>query len=500
MPRALFQSPTSLRWQLTVWIGLALGLVVALLVLAIYGLLARNLSRQVDDSLKNRANQVESAIQRRSPFSAGAPLEEVLPNTFASTDIFVQVADIDGEVLGTSDNLDEAMLPITPESLAAIQEGKGAYAKVWFQGERLRTYIAPLTLPEHPISAVQVARSLEPREAALAQLRLLGAVGLLVAVFVAGLVVWLLTGRALSPLEQVIETSEVIGLSSDLSNRVRTGHTVNEVGRLANTLNRMLERLERSDRELREANEKLAASLRAQRRFTADASHELRTPLTTIRGYASLLRQFAQVTPEDRIAAVAQIDHEAERMSRLVEDLLTLARADSGLTLSRERVPLAPLVEDVAEQTRTLDEGRHDLYLHIDEPLEVIGDQDTLRQLLLILMDNAMKYTPDGGRIDLRLGSEEGQASIEVADDGIGISQDALPHIFERFHRAHRDRKVSKGTGLGLAIARWIVGEHGGVIEVRSNDGRGSSFTVRLPLAPPAPSVEQLHPETLTAS
>jgi signal transduction histidine kinase len=489
----------SLRWQLTVWLGLALGLVLVLFTLAVYSLLARTLTRQIDGSLVARAQQVERAIGRESAFTTRQPLEVELPNTFASADTFVQVSSLDGQVLGRSENLEGAMLPITPEALAALREQTGEFGEAEVGGESLRIYSAPLTLPNHPISAIQVARSLEPTQSTLAQLRLLAGSGLLLAMGLAGLIAWVVVGAALRPLEHIIETSEDIGSSSALSRRVKPTHSSSEVGRLATSFDRMLERLEGSDRALRAAYAKVEASLQVQRRFTADASHELRTPLTSIRGYAGLLRQFAQVTPEDRVAAVAQIDREANRMSRLVEDLLTLARADSGQPLARERVPLAPMLGDIAQQVRALDEGEHTWKLCVDMPILVMGDPDALRQLWLILLDNAMKYTPPGGHIELRSAVYGDCTTIVVADTGIGISSEALPHIFERFYRAHRDRRMSKGTGLGLAIASWIAEEHGGSIEVESSEGRGSTFTVRLPFAAgSSESVSDSSPEILT--
>lgn len=497
-PRTL-RAPDSLRWQLTVWLGLALGLVLVLFTLAVYSLLARTLTRHIDGSLVARAQQVERAIGRESAFTTRRPLEVELPNTFASADTFVQVSSLDGQVLGRSENLEEATLPITPEALSALRAQTGEFGEAQVRGEPLRIYSAPLTLPEHPIGAIQVARSLEPMQSALAQLRFLAGSGLLLAMGLAGLISWVVVGAALRPLERVIEASEEIGASSDLRRRVVPTHSGSEVGRLATSFNRMLERLEGSDKTLRDAYSKIEASLRAQRRFTADASHELRTPLTSIRGYAGLLRQFAQVTPEDRVAAIAQIDREADRMSRLVEGLLTLARADGGQPLAREQVPLAPLLDDIMEQVRALDEGEHTFELCVDTPFAVMGDADALRQLGLILLDNAVKYTPHGGRVEVRAAVDGDQGTIAVADTGIGIGPEALPHIFERFYRAHRDRRMGKGTGLGLAIAQWIAEEHGGSIEAKSSEGRGSTFMVRLPLAPSSSaSVSDSSPGILT--
>ena len=497
VPRLLHAWRT-LRGRLTVWHSLILCLVLIAFSLSVYGLLARSLEREVDRSLAERAQQVNDTILPPLPQPSEestlvappeeptlvAPPHDVLippPVTFSSADTFVQVVDSEGRIFGSSDNLDDTVLPITADDLATMSTGQDRYAEAKVEGEEVRVYSAPLLAGGEAIGVVQVARSLEPYKQGLAQLRLLAGVGLLIALVLSGVVVWLTAGAALRPLERVIETAGAIGSSRDLDRRVDPPTSKDEVGRLARTFNLMLERLAVSDAELREAYAKLEETLEAQRRFVADASHELRTPLTTIRGNAALLRQVEDVTPEDRAAALAQIGDEAERMSRLVGDLLTLARADAGRSVTRKvPVPLGPLLEDVTDQARLLADGQH-VRVEILRPVEVIGDPDALRQLALILLDNAVRYTPPGGRINARLDATDDEARLTVADTGIGIAKEDLPYIFDRFYRADKGRKAG-GTGLGLAIARWIAEEHGGTIEAASAPGRGSVFVARLPV------------------
>lgn len=270
-------------------------------------------------------------------------------------------------------------------------------------------------------------------------------------------------------------SAESIGSFGDLSGRVTPPPTQDEVGRLAVTFNDMLSRLQASDVQLRE-------TLETQRRFVADASHELRTPLTTIRGNSGMLRSVAEMTPEDREEAMDEIHQEAERMSRLVGQLLVLARADAGLVLRREPVELAPLTREAATQVSRLAPGR---WIGVEEisPVTVMGDSDALRQVLLILLDNAIKYTPTDGTITVRLREQRDEARVTVSDTGIGIEPEHLPHVFERFYRADPARTAG-GTGLGLSIAQWIAGQHGGRIEAESSPGRGSVFTVHLPKVP----------------
>ena len=483
----------SLRGRLALWHGLALGAVLVVFALTVYGLVARGLTAEVDRELAERAQQVarvSARVSRLAPTQRGrAPLA----NPFASEDTYVQVGNINAQVVRRSQNLGDAVLPLDRGMAGALTPGEGVYAKAELRGAPVRLYTVLLPIRGRPPAVVQVARGTASMERILGRLRRLLAVGLLGALGLSGLVVWLAAGRAVAPLGQLIETAETVGASGDLSRRVDVSGSDGEVGELAATFNTMLQRLERTDAGLRAARVRTEEALEAQRRFVADAAHELRTPLTTIRGNAELLRDYAEVTPQDHAAALAQIQRESERMSRLVNDLLTLARADAGQPLSREPVALGPLLSEVAAQARVLTQGRH-LSLAVAAEATVLGDADPLRQLLLILLDNALRHTLEDGSVNLRLETQEGKALISVADSGQGIAPEDMPHIFERFYQADRARS-SSGVGLGLAIAQWIVREHGGEIEVSSNPGQGSVFLVRLPLATPASS-----PETLPAS
>jgi signal transduction histidine kinase len=229
------------------------------------------------------------------------------------------------------------------------------------------------------------------------------------------------------------------------------------------------------------ANQQLTVALDAQRRFVADASHELRTPLTTIRGNAGLLTQGPAVTEDVRAAAAHDIASESERMSRLVEHLLTLAQADAGQHLELAPISLRPLIDSVCRQAQAIHGDRqfHNVGL-TDATIE--GDADASVQLLWILVDNAVKFTKPGGSVELGLRQLDAKALITVADDGTGIPPDDLERIFERFYQADPAR-TNRGAGLGLSIARWIVEEHHGAMSVRNNTGPGCTFTVSLPVS-----------------
>src|SRR5947209_7244175 len=283
--------------------------------------------------------------------------------------------------------------------------------------------------------------------------------------------------RALAAVDQIITEVREITDGRSLHRRLAEPLMKDELGRLAETLNQMMTRLERS--------------FAALRRFTADASHELKTPLTVLR--AGVER--AITTPnlsQDTLATLEETLQEIKRMTELVDALLTLARADEGIApLHREPVDLRGIVEEVRETGELLAEesGVRVEVTTPPEPMVVAVDATRIRQLILNLLTNAVKYTPPGGTVRMQLGSANGRVALSVADTGIGIAPGDLPHIFDRFWRADSARTRTgerPGAGLGLAISKWIAEAHGGRIDVVSRPGRGTTFTVTLPREPPA--------------
>jgi heavy metal sensor kinase len=279
-----------------------------------------------------------------------------------------------------------------------------------------------------------------------------------------------LAGRALGPIDRIRKTAERIG-AEDLSGRLNLPLRPDEVGRLAATFDRMLERLDRA--------------FRQQRQFMADASHELRTPLTLLMTQAELALERRRPPAEYR-DALESIRQEARRMAQLVDELLLLGRADAGQDiLVREFLDFRDVVTEVGAAVEPLAAARR---VRVDwtrtDSVVIQGDQTRLTQLLLNLVDNGIKFTPAGGSVTISATREGQSAVLRVADTGIGIPSEHLPRVFERFYRVDPARTRDRGgTGLGLAIARWIVEAHGGGIQVTSTVGRGTTFTVRLPLA-----------------
>ena len=330
--------------------------------------------------------------------------------------------------------------------------------------ERWRVYVMPLRGSTEFVATGMPLARLDASVAAFGRLMVAMAIVGSAGAFLVG---WVLAGRATRPIAVLTATAGAIARSREFSRRVPGDPTRDELGRLADTFNTMLSSLEQA--------------YATQQRFIADASHELRAPLTLIQANLELAQRPA-MPPADQAAALGEAYAETSRLARLVADLLALARADAGTPIRHERVEMDRLVMDVLGETKRL-AREHRLAVDGLEPCTVSGDPDRLRQLLVILLDNALKYTPAGGRVALRLRREGDTAVITVSDTGVGISPEHLPHVFERFYRVDPGRSRDPGgTGLGLPIARWIVEQHGGSIELTSRPGEGTTAVVRVPI------------------
>src|SRR5215204_135779 len=288
---------------------------------------------------------------------------------------------------------------------------------------------------------------------------------------------YLLTRAALSPVEAVVRAASEMS-EGDLSRRLPVANPKDEIGRLTTTINALLARLE-------VAFTRLEETLSRQRRFAADASHELRTPLTSISGHARMLDEWAlDADKETAHRSVGTIRREAGKMRGLIESLLTLTRGDEGAPMEVGRYDLGAVAK---EATETAANGRVSVeFVPIGHEITAAFDRERILQVASILLDNAVKYTPDGGSVTVRVEEEDGSVVLAVSDTGVGISEEQLPLVFERFYRADAAR-AEEGVGLGLSIARQIAEAHGGTIEARSKLGVGSTFVLLLPRQKPGP-------------
>ncbi|MEM7118134.1 MAG: ATP-binding protein [Chloroflexota bacterium] len=376
------------------------------------------------------------------------------------------IVDHEGNVINRSGNLSGFTGVLDPSGFGEIKQFSSIEID---ENASLRVLTVPLVVVNDDGTTLfrghlQVARlldSLETFNRVLLIALLIGLAAAIASLFVAVL----LTPRLLKPLEDMAEVARQITRADDLGRRVPDTGRSDEIGDLARAFNQTLERLERL--------------FTTQHRLLADVSHELRTPLTTVRGNIDLMRRMGMMDP----SSMAAIQDEIERMTRLVGDLLLLARADSGgLPLHWRTVELDNVLFEVYRQVSLLDRGVEVVLTAVDQ-VKVNGDPDRLKQLILNLVDNAIKYTLAGGRVTLSLSKESGWASVVIADTGVGIPKDDLPHIFERFYRVDKARSRNQGgSGLGLSIAKWIADAHGAVLQVESEPNVGTTFTIKLPV------------------
>jgi signal transduction histidine kinase len=481
----------SLRLRLTLLNGLVLLLAIGAFAGVAYAIQARALQTSLDSSLQEQArwfgDNASLWFDPRTRRPRGVVLPD--PRTFAAPDVLIQIDGPNGEMYGRSRSLGDSSLPLDPDMMHRALSGQAWFTDIQLEDAPVRLYVAPLRVNRGPSSdgsqvaaMIAVARPLSSVNESLQSLQtsflLVGAAGVIVSL-VAG---WLLARAALSPIDRLAAAAHAIGGSRDFSRRVpQTDGRADEVGRLAQEFNLMLGQLQA-------AYNQLEAALAAQRRFVADASHELRTPLTVLRGNLDLLGSSLPDATEQAEAPgdlLADMQSETDRMGRLVGDLLLLAQADAGQHLTLSPLEVAPLVRDAFRAARFIREGVELRLGEVPEGAWVAGDADRLKQVLLILLDNGLKYTPTGGRVtlDARLSGDE--VVLSVSDTGPGVPPADRERIFDRFYRADLARGRG-GAGLGLAIAKWIVDEHHGMLRVESNNaGAGSVFCIALPIASP---------------
>jgi len=463
-----------IRWRLTLFNALIIGAILLALGLSLYLLLREALLSGAEDTVRSRAVAAARALE-----SGEDPLKDDDVEQLTADGVFIIVRDARGRVLDRTTDFSTEEEPRDPVWERALASGnpEGGTAELSSQ-EPDYVYAVPVNPPAGPVRVVEAGKSYEPVEATLETFATVLAIGGLLAFLLSVGGAYLLARAALSPVEAVVSSAREM-TEGDLSRRLPVAHPRDEIGRLATTINGLLARLEAAFARREEA-------LSRQRRFAADASHELRTPLTSIAGYAQMLEEWGLGDPRTTREGVAAIRQESERMQRLVEGLLALTRGDEGAPLEIEHHDLAAVAEEAVQTARSAAGEKIALsYLPPEQPVNAPFDRNRIRQVISILLDNALKYTPEGGKVTVTVRETNGWAALEVSDMGVGIPEDQLPLIFERFYRADKAR-ASSGAGLGLSIARQIAEAHGGRIEVESTPGEGSKFTLLLPKDHPA--------------
>lgn len=455
----------AIRLRLALWYTGLAGFVLTVVLTAAFLTQRAALNNAVDEQLRSVGHR--AALHVQQGLGAGGQVTDgsLQPiSAFTDAQIWVRYFDAAGRELAHSPNAEER-----PVIILALPQGReGRFVDGLDRGEPLRAYVEGVQIGTQPAGFVGAVTSLASIDALNANFALLlGAISFGGLLLTAG-AGWAIAGGALRPIRAIILTAQVIAQARGFARRLPAPPRRDELGQLTRTLNEMLDSLE--------------AAYATQRRFVDDAAHELRAPITIIQGNLALFNDPTGLDPAERAEVLADLEAEVQRLSRLVNDLLALARADAGQQGRQAVVELDTVLTTVYQQLRGLAPS---VTLRIDALAQVCvrGDVDRLQQLVLILAQNAVRYTLPGGLVELGVGVAERTATLTVRDTGIGIAPADLPHIFERFYRTDAARDLYRdGTGLGLPIARWIAQTHGGTLSVQSQPAAGSTFTVRLPI------------------
>lgn len=464
----------TIRTKLILWYSGLLTFIIIVFGLVVFAFMQLTMIAAIDDTLSETANQVISNSRAFPVGEFGSPssVSVQLPplDVFRASGVYVQVWDTaqpEPTFAAASANISDIQQPLDPEALTSTET---VYRNVTFGDTDLRVMTRPVVLPNGVVVvSVQVGASLETITTSADRLLTLLMLAMGVAIISSVVMGLILANQVLHPIDELIQAAARITETDDLTTRLTWRGPMDELGRMSSVFNRMMDRLEHL--------------FGVQQRFVADVSHELRTPLTAIRGNLDLIERYGV----DDMSMEA-ISSEVGRMSRMVDDLLLLARADYG-GMKLELAPLdldGVLTEALREANAIVHARNADLTVTMGrfQPTRVNGNSDRLKQLLLNLVGNAVKFTPDGGQIKLSLSEEGAYAVMRVSDTGIGIAPDDLPLIFDRFYQAESSRantEYDTGTGLGLSICKWIAEAHSGTIKVESQLGRGTTFTIAIP-------------------
>lgn len=454
----------TLRSRLTVFYGALLGVVLAVAFTIAYVLHTESHDADVDAAITDIADRAIADVVVE--IDGGTP-----PGDVRLVELHRMLEEPHAAWIFQGPRLLDSVGRTDDPALADLRVGElgQGWLTSWTSSGRARVFV--VAIPGTDVRVV-TAVNLAAVDESNAELRTALFVLALIAVGVGAAGGSAIAGHALHPIARMTETAAEISRSRDFSRRVRVeGDDEDELVQLGLTFDEMLASLQDAHQQ--------------QQRFVGDVSHELRTPLTTIRGNAELLAA-GETDPAEQQVAIAQIRRETERLSRLVDELLVLARADAVEAF----VPRPVQLDEVLMETFADLQGIAGPRLRVSaiNAVTVSGERDRLKQLALVLLDNALRYTPDG-TVDVSIADDGSDAVLRVADEGIGIAVSELPHVFERFYRGDAARRINaSGSGLGLPIAHWIVERHGGQIRIESHPSHGTLVTVRVPKARPAAS------------
>ena len=462
----------SIQTRLTAWYVVLLGIILILFSVFLDLFLSQRLHESVDNSLKVSATVVARSATMKFTQSPLPGLEGFFKQFMGYENLnkFYRIYDGSGNVGSRSKNVDASKFPLTQAAYADALKGKTSYETFQIDGiHPVRVITMPVLRGKDLVNLVQVGTSLDSVQETLKNLKIFLFTAVPLVLLMAALFGRFMARRALKPVSKIIQTAREVGGGVDLSKRIPVPEVQDELGQLAATFNDMMDRLERSFSQIRQ--------------FSSDASHELRTPLTVLQGQNELILHKERDAKEYQEVIFSNLE-EINYMSKVLEDLFILSRSDENqIQLDCKPMNLREVIDEVFGHAEALaDEKNIKISIAFLEPVQINGDAIRLRQMIWNILHNAIKYTQPGGQIKISLEDKEDSAFLTIQDTGIGITEEHLPNIFNRFFRVDKSRSREEGgSGLGLSICKHIVEAHRGQIEVESQLGVGTKFKIRLP-------------------
>jgi len=459
-----------IKWRLTIWYGFVLSLILITFASGIFIYFKNSLQESIDAKIRSIGEVLSSSMTDAHNTSVFGNFERYLENVLGKKPKgkFIQIMDSSGRIGAKMSDIEGEALPTSFSALERAMKGEIVYETIEKTKPRLRMITIPIMENKKVTSVVQVGTSLEDFDETIKKLLLIMIISIPSSICVTIVVGYFMAKKALKPVDQIRRAAIKIS-SSNLDERIDIGGRKDELGRLAETFNAMIGRLKDAFQRINQ--------------FSIDVSHELKTPLTILKGETEVALRKEREKHDYQILLMSNLE-EIDRMSCIIDDLLLLSKADmKEIKLNVEEVALRDLIMDVCMDMKVVaDKKNVELEASELEDIRLKGDELKLRRMLLNIVENGIKYSQVGGKVSVSSCQNNGYVKIDVKDNGIGISEEDIKYIFDRFYRADRSRKRESGSGLGLSISRWIAEAHQGSIEVISQPAQGSKFTIKLPI------------------
>jgi heavy metal sensor kinase len=460
-----------IRWRLTIWYSAILALVLVVFACGVYMYFKNSLQANIDAKIRSIGDVLSSSMTETHNPSVFMNFERYLENVLGKKPKgkFIQIMDRSGKIGAKMSDIETEAPPASFTTLEKALAGEVVYETVERSKPRLRIVTIPIFEQKKTMSIVQVATSLEDFDETMYRLLIILVIGIPTSLSVTVVVGYFMAKKALKPVDKIRRAAVKIS-SRNLDERIDIGARRDELGRLSQTFNEMIGRLQNAFQRVNQ--------------FSSDVSHELKTPLTILKGETEVALRKERESEQYRMLLSSHLE-EIDRMTKIIDDLLLLSKADAKeVVLNVDDIHLKDLIVDVCMDMKFFaDKKGVGLIVNDLDDVKLKGDELKLRRMLLNVIENGIKYTPEGGSVAVKSFMNNGSVQIDVQDTGIGIPPEELQYVFDRFYRGDKSRKRETGSGLGLSISKWIAEAHRGTIEVAGRHQRGSLFSITLPVS-----------------